>query len=167
MNADGAGAWSFTIGAAVLALATLAVAVRASSAVSGERERQTWEAVLLTPLAIRRLIASKLRGIVAATHPYLAAFAVPALYVTEYRDDWDSFLVLAVWIFATLIAIRFVGAAGIWCSARAPSSWIALLATLGVGYLGGGAVALFGVPVVTIAVFYIWLLLSRSSSSST
>jgi ABC-type transport system involved in multi-copper enzyme maturation permease subunit len=152
--------WASMLSAGLLLLSTLAVAVRCSSAVSGERERQTWEAVLLTPLAIRRLIASKLRGVVAATYPYVAAFAIPALGIPAYLGESDLFLVLAVWIFATVVAIQFIGAVGVWCSARMRSSWIALIATLGIGYLGGGLVALFGVPIVTIVLFYIMLFLS-------
>ena len=38
---------------------------------------------------------------------------------------------------ATLLAMYFIGAAGLWCSVRASNSWKALLQTMGVGYIGG------------------------------
>src|SRR5262249_29396603 len=40
-------------------LGSLVVGIRCSGAVSGERERQTWEALLLTPLTARQLIRGK------------------------------------------------------------------------------------------------------------
>lgn len=147
-------------GVLVALLSTLAVAVRCSAAVSGERERQTWEAVLLAPLAIRHLIASKLRGVIAATYPYLAAYAIPAMAVCIYHGDLRSLLVLTVGVFATFIAMQFIGGAGLWASARSNNSWLALLGTLTVGYIGGGLVVLFGLPVTAIAAFYICLFLT-------
>src|SRR5438105_3153832 len=43
-----------------LLVATLLVGLRCSGAVTGERERQTWEALLLTPLPVQHLIRGKL-----------------------------------------------------------------------------------------------------------
>ena len=42
-------------GFAVMLLAALLLGVRCSGAVTGERERQTWEALLLTPLETRTI----------------------------------------------------------------------------------------------------------------
>src|SRR5262249_56872 len=42
------------------------VCVRAATAVSGERERRTWDDLLLTPLTAQELIEQKQQGIVAA-----------------------------------------------------------------------------------------------------
>ena len=41
----------------------MVVGIRCSGAISGERERLTWEALLLTPLETRYLVRGKLRGI--------------------------------------------------------------------------------------------------------
>ena len=41
----------FLLGRCVLVVASLVIGIRCSGAISGEREKQTWEALLLTPLA--------------------------------------------------------------------------------------------------------------------
>ena len=38
-------------------LASFVVGIRCSGAITGERERQTWEAVLLTPMSAKQLVA--------------------------------------------------------------------------------------------------------------
>src|SRR5262249_34117130 len=58
---------------------SLLVGIRCSGAVSGEREQQTWEALLVTPLDTRAMLDGKLWGVMRAALPYLAAWAVPAL----------------------------------------------------------------------------------------
>src|SRR5262245_66316966 len=63
-------------------LASLLVGIRCSGAVSGEREKQTWEALLLTPLTSRQLIRGKLWGIMGASLIYVLAYAVPALLLS-------------------------------------------------------------------------------------
>ncbi|HWG47832.1 MAG TPA: ABC transporter permease subunit, partial [Gemmataceae bacterium] len=50
-------------GLVVMLLASLVVGIRCSGAITGERERQTWEALLLTPLTAKQLIRGKLWGI--------------------------------------------------------------------------------------------------------
>ena len=48
-------------------------------AISSERERQTWEALLLTPLSAGQIIRGKLWGVMAASYWYLLAYAAPAV----------------------------------------------------------------------------------------
>jgi ABC-type transport system involved in multi-copper enzyme maturation permease subunit len=143
-----------------LLLLSLPVAIRAASSVSGEREKQTWEALLLTPLDVRRLIASKLHGILSATYPYLLAFGLAALTLLLFQGEWHGFLFIACCLFATAISLRFIAAAGIWASARTPNTWRAMLSTLAIGYLGGAAVLFLGVPVVTALLFFVSLLIT-------
>jgi ABC-type Na+ efflux pump permease subunit len=142
-----------------LTMLTGFAAIRAASSVSGERERQTWEALLLTPLDVRRLIASKLHGILWGTYPYLIAFLVPALALT-FANDWPCFIWVVAAVLVTVIGLRFIVAAGIWCSARATSTWRAMLATFGIGYFGGYLLVLLGVPVVTAILFFLSLLIT-------
>jgi ABC-type transport system involved in multi-copper enzyme maturation permease subunit len=121
---------------AVMLLASFIVAIRCSGAVSGERERHTWEALLLTPLDTRHLIRGKLWGIIGASHPYLIAYAVPAILFSILGGPMAVFWTCS-WLATTWLAMYYVGAAGVWCSTRSKSSWRSLVGTLGFCYVGG------------------------------
>ena len=62
-----------------ISFASLMVGVRCAEAVAGERERQTWDLLLLTGMDPRVMLRSKCRGIVESSYPFLAAYAVPTL----------------------------------------------------------------------------------------
>ena len=143
-------------------VASSVVGIRCSGAISGERERQTWEALLLTPLPVRELVREKLHGILNAARPYLIAYGVSATAVILYSADWPFLVVLVTaptgprsfgagagwvefgWMALSFLAVwpamYFVGAVGVNCSVRSASSWKSLLATLGIGYVGGLAI---------------------------
>jgi ABC-type transport system involved in multi-copper enzyme maturation permease subunit len=126
----------FWQGLMVMLLAGLIIAVRCSGAVTGEREKNTWEALLLTPLETHQLIRSKLWGIIGASWPYLLAYAVPALAFSTL-SGLPAVLFTLLWLGVTWLAMYFVGASGLWCSVRAKNSWRSLLSTLGIAYVGG------------------------------
>lgn len=145
-------------GMVALLLASLVVGIRCSGAVCGEREKQTWEALLLTPLTARQLIRGKLWGIMGASYWYLLAYALPALAFAALCGGIALFwtiLLLAV----TLLAMYFMGAAGLYCSVRCMSSWRSLLWTLGVGYVGGFLVYVCTTPVLLVLAIFVLLLL--------
>jgi hypothetical protein len=54
------------------------------------------------------------------------------------------------------VAMRFLAAVGIWCSARYGTSWRSLLTTVGLGYIGGTVVLCVSAPLALIS----WLLFS-------
>jgi ABC-type transport system involved in multi-copper enzyme maturation permease subunit len=122
----------------VLALAGLVVAVRCSGAVTGEREKQTWESLLTSPLSGKEMVGGKLWGVTGASYWYLLAYGAPAVTISVLGGVLAFFWTL-LWLGVTVLAMYFVGAAGLYCSARGKSSWRSLLATLGMAY-GGGAV---------------------------
>jgi ABC-type transport system involved in multi-copper enzyme maturation permease subunit len=124
-------------------LASLVVGVRCSGAITGERERQTWEALLLTPLSARQLIRGKLWGVMRASLWYLLAYAAPAVVFAAMGGLLALFWTV-LWLAVTLLAMYYVGAAGLWCSARSRNSWRSLLGTLAAGYLGGMALYVVG-----------------------
>ncbi len=124
-------------------LASLVVGVRCSGAITGERERQTWEALLLTPLSARQLIRGKLWGVLRASLWYLLAYAAPAVVFSAMGGLLALFWTV-LWLAVTLLAMYYVGAAGLWCSARSRNSWRSLLGTLAAGYLGGMALYVVG-----------------------
>jgi ABC-type transport system involved in multi-copper enzyme maturation permease subunit len=123
-------------GIVVMLLGSLVVGIRCSGSVTGERERQTWEPLLLTQLSARELVRSKLWGIMGASYIYLFAYGLPAAVVSLAAGPLAVFWVV-LWLGVTVLAMYFVGAAGVWSSVRSKSSWQALLKTLGWGYLFG------------------------------
>jgi ABC-type Na+ efflux pump permease subunit len=149
----------FIQGVVAMLVATFLVGVRCSGAITGERERQTWEALLLTPLTVQQLIRGKLWGIVGASYPYLLAYALPAITLSFLGGGW-ALLWTILWLGVSLLAMGFVGAAGLWCSVRAKGSWRSLLGTVLIGYVGG--FILYGVawPVALIAFGVIWITLT-------
>jgi ABC-type transport system involved in multi-copper enzyme maturation permease subunit len=140
----------------VMLVASLVVGIRCSGAVSGERERQTWEALLLTPLTSRQLIRGKLWGIIGSSYLYLLAYALPALAFAAIAGP-SAFFWTALWLAVTWLAMYFIGATGIWCSVRSRGSWRSLLWTLGIGYVGGTLVYLITTPVIFILAIFIVL----------
>ena len=64
----------YAYGMWALLLATLVVGVRCSGTITGERERQTWDGLMMTPLTVPEIVRGKLRGILRSTWPYLLAF---------------------------------------------------------------------------------------------
>jgi ABC-type transport system involved in multi-copper enzyme maturation permease subunit len=142
----------------VMLLASLVVGIRCSGAVTGERERQTWEALLLTPLSARQLIRGKMWGIMGASYWYLLAYAAPAVLLSAFGGLFALFWTL-IWLLVTVLAMYFVGAAGLWCSVRSKNSWRSLLTMLVVGYVGGAVVYTMTVPLILVLTFVLVLLL--------
>jgi len=96
------------LGAIVLVLACLVVGIRCSGTISGEREKQTWEALLLTPLETKQLIRIKLWGILGAAVPYVLAYMVPALFLaTLFSPPQAWLLMIAISVFTVLLAVIF------------------------------------------------------------
>jgi ABC-type transport system involved in multi-copper enzyme maturation permease subunit len=122
-------------GLAVMALAGLAAGARTSSAVCGERERQTWEALLLTPLTTKQLLRSKLWGTLNVFRPYLLAYTVPAVVVSLLAGLWPLVWTVTFWVL-TWVMMYYMAACGIACSVRAPSTWRGWLSTMLTGYRG-------------------------------
>jgi ABC-type transport system involved in multi-copper enzyme maturation permease subunit len=145
-------------GVAVMLLASLIVGIRCSGAITGERERQTWEALLLTPLSAKQLIHGKLWGIMDSSYVYLLAYAAPALLLSVLGGVMALLWVL-LWLAVTVLAMYYIGAAGLWASARSKNSWRALLTTLLAGYVGGLAVYVCTTPILAIVAALVGLLL--------
>jgi ABC-type transport system involved in multi-copper enzyme maturation permease subunit len=142
-----------------LLVAALLVGLRCSAAVTGERERQTWEALLLTPLSVRQLIRGKLWGIIGASFPYLFAYAVPA-FGFALLGGWQALFWTVLLFGVTWLAMVFVGAAGLWCSVHAKSSWRSLMGTVLIGYGGGFCLLMVAFPFAGIVFVIIWATLA-------
>jgi len=150
--------WFMLQGILAIFLASLVVGIRCSGAISGERERLTWEALLLTPLETRQLVRGKLRGIMSASYPYLRVYAVPTALLS-LLGGLQAFVWTIISLAVTLLAMYFIGAAGIWCSVTSKSSWRSLLGTLGFGYLGAFLMFLVTSPIIGIVSIIVYMML--------
>jgi ABC-type transport system involved in multi-copper enzyme maturation permease subunit len=144
------------LGLIALFLFTMIVGMRCSGSVSGERERLTWEALLLSPLSVKHLIRGKLWGIISPTYFYVLAYAIAVIPLAVLGGGAALFWTLLL-LGVTILAIYFMGAAGMRCSVRATTSWRSLLGTLGIGYLGGTIVFLVTSPVLAAIAVIIWI----------
>lgn len=149
---------------AMMFVASLLVGARASSAVTSERERQTWEPLLLSPLTARELLRGKLWGIIGATYPYLAAYALAAVPLS-LAGGFGALVLTVGALVAAWLSMWVLGSAGLWCSVTSRSSWRSLLSTLIFGYLTVGFAygvfmflvsILFGLIFVALSVFDLW-----------
>jgi ABC-type transport system involved in multi-copper enzyme maturation permease subunit len=135
------------LGLSVLALAALLVAVRCAASVSAERERQTWEPLLLTPLEPRQLLRGKLWGVLDTARLYLVVYLVAALPGVALLGLEAVFWLVLTWL-ATWITMYFTAATGLECSVRAGSSWRALVwALLSSAWVALQRFVAFGLPV--------------------
>jgi ABC-type transport system involved in multi-copper enzyme maturation permease subunit len=145
----------FWHGLAALVLLTLSVVIRASGAITGEQEKGTWQALLLTPLTTQKIITGKHWGIFWACAPYVAAHAAVALPAALFLDSQPGVFKgvpwAVLWIVVLLLAIILSSALGLWCSARASSSWRSLVSTLALFYLGW---LLFSLPLTFLLAFF-------------
>lgn len=64
----------FAQGGWALLLSTLLVGVRCSGSITGERERQTWDGLMLSPLTAGEIVRGKLRGILKSVWPFLISW---------------------------------------------------------------------------------------------
>lgn len=129
-------------------VASIVIGARASGSVCGERERQTWDSLLLSPLEGRELLRHKLYGILLAALPYFLTYVFASLFIALFAPIrvivWKIVISAAAASYAHLF-----GAFGIWNSAKGTSTWRSLIATLVGGWfmtlgihLGVGMLAL-------------------------
>lgn len=126
--------WFFLLqGLFFLIAATLIVTVRSAGAITGEREKDTWDSLRLTPLDGRTFLTGKLRGIFDSVRPYFVAYALPAALLS-FTGGWLGVVVtmtslLTVWPF-----MYFAAGCSLRASVRGPSTWRSLLAALWIVY---------------------------------
>jgi ABC-type transport system involved in multi-copper enzyme maturation permease subunit len=145
----------YSVSVGVILLASTIVGIRCSGAITGEREKHTWEALLLTPLETPSLVQAKLWGIVGATYPYLLMYAVP-VGLFSLLGGPIGVIMFGVSLVVIWLAMFYVGAAGLWCSARSTSSWRSLLGMFLWAHLGGFIAGVALLPVL----FTMWVMFS-------
>jgi ABC-type transport system involved in multi-copper enzyme maturation permease subunit len=136
---------------------SLVVALRCADSISGERERRTWESLLATPLDREEIVQGKLRGVLDAAFPYLAAYVGGMLLFWVVLSDVADLAFLFLLIVTAWFGIRYLAAVGIVTSARSASSWRSLLVTLALGYAGGVALFVAGLFLLSLMASVVFL----------
>ena len=93
-----------------------------------------------------------------ASYVYLLAYAVPAV-VLSVLGGVMALLWVLLWLAVTVLAMYYIGAAGLWASVRSKNSWRALLITMLAGYLGGLAIYTCTTPILALVAAIVGLLL--------
>jgi ABC-type transport system involved in multi-copper enzyme maturation permease subunit len=135
-------AWVRIVGTAVASLLLLGVAVRASTAVGGERDRDTLDALLVSPLQSNDILLGKWLGSVMSVRwgwLWLGAIWAVAL-VTGGMHHATIMLSMVTWlVFASVLA-----GLGLWFSTACKTTLRATMYTLAItGFLGAGQWALW------------------------
>jgi hypothetical protein len=112
---------------AVFVSSSLWVGVRCAGAITSEREKQTWDALLVTLLDARQIVRGKLWGNIDAVAPYLIAYLPPAVFGAIEAGPAALVSVLYLWL-ANWLFLYFIAACGLHASARSTSTWRSLIA---------------------------------------
>ena len=136
-------------GTTLLLILTLLVAVRASGCISDERERGTWDGVLLTPLTTREIVRGKFKGVLWACLPYVLVYTLVTAPLYGLFSPWALMIHLLTAGFV-VTAVLWVAAVGVCCSAYTAGSWRSLFTTLGIGY---AAYLFLGIPLWGMSMF--------------
>lgn len=143
-------------GMSVALLASFLVAVRGSGAVTRERETQTIEQLLMTPLTAKEIVFGKWTGICVALLPYLVAYAVVALPMSSLAGIEAVYWTAICIVFAFVLCIC-ICATALWCSASVRTTWRSLLETLLYGYVLGPLIFVSAVSGTTCLAFLVLL----------
>jgi hypothetical protein len=119
----------------------LIMAVRCAGAVTGERERQTWDSLCLTPLDGREFLDGKLRGIVDAALPYYWAYAVPTLALS-FGAGVEAAVATIISLVVAVPVGYYAATSGLRASAFARTTRRSLLSALFATFVTGMVVCL-------------------------
>jgi ABC-type transport system involved in multi-copper enzyme maturation permease subunit len=120
--------WVRGVGTAVACLMLLGVAVRAAGGVSGERERQTFDSLLTSPLESREILFAKwLSSILSMRGIWMW---LGAIWLLGVLSGGLSLLAVPLLVASWFVYAAFVATVGLWYSTVCPTSLRATLWTL-------------------------------------
>jgi ABC-type transport system involved in multi-copper enzyme maturation permease subunit len=123
-------------GTSVACLLLLGVAVRASSSISGERDRQTWDSLLTSPLEASSILYGKWLGAIGgARWGWLWLGTIWGLAVLTGGMSVAGLVLSSI---AWLIYAGFVAVVGLWCSTVSRTTLKANITALSATALAGG-----------------------------
>lgn len=110
------------------------------NAIAGERERRSWDFLLVAPLTKAQIVVGKFMGALAAQGFVTVLFLLPTIYAAiTYRPPIGTSLQIDILVLAELISVSFgifVAALAMLFSARSKRAFTALGTTLGVLSIG-------------------------------
>ena len=125
------------VGTIVACSCLLAIALRASGTVTGERERQTWDSILTTPLDRNSILLGKWLGVILSLRwagPWLAL-----IWGLGIVTGGLSLRAVPLLVAACLVYAAFLSGLGLWFSMTSRTSLRANIRTLFVtAFLAGG-----------------------------
>jgi len=126
-------------------LLSLIVPVFTSNSISGERERQTLDIMLTTPMKPMQIVFGKLQNAVITTMMYMIA-TIPLLSISFLLGGmrWSSLIFFVIMMFYLGI---YIGSVGVFCSSIVKKSVAATILTIVIG---------IAIMVATATVFGIW-----------
>jgi hypothetical protein len=99
------------MGIALLVLGTLTAGLRCAGSIAEEKRRKTWDDLVLTPLALEEIVFDKWWGVVRASVPYLAIYALPMVALSS-RGGAGGLALAATWLVTACVLIVLAAAAG-------------------------------------------------------
>jgi ABC-type Na+ efflux pump permease subunit len=96
------------MGLVFVLLANVLVGVRCGTSVAEEKRRNTWDDLLLTARSFREITTGKMRGILAATVPYVIAYLFP-IFILAWIAGPAAVFTAALWTILPC-AIVFIAA---------------------------------------------------------
>jgi ABC-type transport system involved in multi-copper enzyme maturation permease subunit len=121
-------AWVRPAGTLVACLCLLAVGVRAAAGVTSEREKQTLDMLLTTPLGARSILAAKWLGSLASVR--WVALWLGLIWTVGIASGGLDILILPWLVLACLVYAGFLASLGLWLSVGSRSTQRATLLTL-------------------------------------
>ena len=129
--------WFRVAGTCVASLMLLMVGVRASNTISTERERDTFDALIATPLSAESILASKLLGSITSLRVVWIWFGI--MIAMALLTGGVHMLAVPIVIVAWFCYATFFAMVGLWYSMSAQTSMRATIYTvLTTLFLGGG-----------------------------
>ena len=126
----------------------LLLTARAASSISSEKERDTWDSLIGTPLEAGQIVKAKILGSLWSLRglaPFLAVVWLPALTLRPTFVIGIAFSLLDL-----LILAAFSATLGVYCSLRSKTSLRAMAAALGIALVVGGGYMLCCCPMMAL-----------------
>jgi hypothetical protein len=148
---------------ALMCGAVVVAALRSAGAITAERERDTWEPLVLTRLTAQELIDQKFHGILWGCLPLTLAATLPVLGAAVLAGADPALVVVLLLLPANLWFVkRWLIAVGLDWSVRTRGFWKSLLGTVYAGFLIASCANLVGLALGLIAALVTSVLMYRN-----
>lgn len=141
---------------AEIGMISLFVAVITGSSISGEREKQTLDVMLTTPMTPLSIAIGKMSSVIVKIMMFVVS-SIPILSISFVLGGM-SWLALLEFVGITVFMCIYVGSIGVFCSSLVKKSMMAALLTI----LIGTAISVLTIVILIVAAAFYSMLLSRN-----